>query len=89
MCPRRLLMLEHNTITLNDSDKEAINAVLDGGEFTTPEEVIHVGISLLKQRQEKIEALRDAIQEGRYSDYIDDFNWDVFLEEKHKEHQDR
>ena len=68
-------MLEHNTITLNDGDKEAINTVLGSSEFSTPEEVVHAGLTLLKERQAKIQALKQALKEGEESGYIDDFDW--------------
>jgi len=48
-----LFMLEHNTITLNESAKEAINSILDGGEFATAEEAVHAGLTLFKRATEK------------------------------------
>lgn len=78
-----------NTITLNDSDKEVINAVLDGGEFSTPEEVVHAGLSLLKERQKKIQAMRQAIKKGEESGESRPFDPDTFKERMHKKHPNK
>ncbi len=79
-------MLDKNTLTIDNSLREEINTQLQDGGFSSAEEVVKAGISLLKQHQREKEVLRKAIQEGRDSGYIEDFDWDEFLLEKHKEY---
>jgi len=64
-------------MTLDQITKDAINKHLEDGEYNTPNEVVMAGLSLLdEQRKAKIKALRQAIQEGRDSGYIENFDWD-------------
>lgn len=44
-----------------------IEAQLESGAFTSPEEVVEAGLKLLKEEQARIEWLRDALIEGENS----------------------
>lgn len=80
-------MLENNTITLDESMKEIISAQLENGdEFSSAEEVVKAGLSLLERRQRKVEALRQALKEGEESGFIEDFDFDEFLKKMHKKY---
>jgi putative addiction module CopG family antidote len=45
------------TITLTPELEKIVNDQLAGGQFTTPEEVVRVGLQLLNQRYEELKSL--------------------------------
>ncbi|MDZ4318426.1 MAG: type II toxin-antitoxin system ParD family antitoxin, partial [Phenylobacterium sp.] len=45
-------------------------------------EVVRAGLRLLESHETKLAALRAALAEGERSGFIDDFDFDAFIEEK-------
>ena len=64
-------------LTLSDHLAELIQKKFVDGPFTSLEEVISEGLSLLDQRDEKVAALRRDIQDGLASGAVGLFDEDV------------
>ena len=52
-----------------------------GGRYTNASEVIRAGLRRLEEDEQKIAALRAAIEEGEASGYVEDFDFESHLEE--------
>ena len=52
-----------------------------GGRYTNASEVIRAGLRRLEEDEQKIAALRAAIEDGEASGYVEDFNFESHLEE--------
>ena len=60
---------------------EFIQASVLGGRYTNASEVIRAGLRRLEEDEQKIAALRAAIEEGEASGYVEDFDFESHLEE--------
>ena len=58
-----------------------IKASVLGGRYTNASEVIRAGLRRLEEDEQKIAALRAAIEEGEASGYVEDFDFESHLEE--------
>ena len=58
-----------------------IQASVLGGRYTNASEVIRAGLRRLEEDEQKIAALRAAIEEGEASGYVEDFDFESHLEE--------
>ena len=58
-----------------------IKASVLGGRYTNASEVIRAGLRRLEEDEQKIAALRAAIEEGEASGYVKDFDFESHLEE--------
>jgi len=55
------------------------------GRFTSPGAVVQAGLRLLEEQASSMDALAAALREGEESGYIEDFDFDEFLAQKHAE----
>jgi len=74
-------MKKNTSISLGNHFDEFIKMELDSGRYKTASEVIRDGLRLLESRRDREIALAKAIEEGRKSGYINDFNMKSFLDE--------
>ena len=58
-----------------------IQTSIHGGRYTNASEVIRAGLRRLEEDEQKIAALRAAIEEGEASGYVEDFDFESHLEE--------
>ena len=77
------------SVSLGKHFEEFIKSELDLGRYDSVSEIVREGLRLLEVRREKEIALRDAIEEGRNSGYIKNFDMVSFLQELEREHEDR
>jgi putative addiction module CopG family antidote len=57
------------TITLTPDLEKIVNDQLAGGQFTTPEEVVRVGLQLLHQKYEELKTLiAESVEQARNGD---------------------
>ena len=74
-------MKKNTSISLGNHFDEFIKMELDSVRYKTASEVIRDGLRLLESRRDREIALAKAIEEGRKSGYISDFNMKSFLDE--------
>ena len=73
--------MKTTTVALGPHFDEFIRTSILGGRYTNASEVIRAGLRRLEEDEQRIAALRTAIEEGEASGYIEDFNPDAHLEE--------
>ncbi|CAM3476773.1 Antitoxin ParD [Flavobacterium longum] len=74
-------MGKNTSISLGDHFESFIENSISKGRFTNASEVVRAGLRLLEEEEEKVIALRNAVQEGLDSGIVEDFNPKKFLEE--------
>ncbi|MFP9097567.1 type II toxin-antitoxin system ParD family antitoxin [Flavobacterium sp. RHBU_24] len=73
-------MGKNTSISLGSHFEDFIESTIINGRFSNASEVVRAGLRLLEDEENKIIALRKAIQEGRDSGIAEDFDRDKFLE---------
>lgn len=76
-----LIEVKTTTVALGSHFDEFIQASVLGGRYTNASEVIRAGLRRLEEDEQKIAALRAAIEEGEASGYVEDFDFESHLEE--------
>lgn len=72
-------MSKNTSITLGDYFDEFIQSVLREGRYKNVSEIVRAGLRLLEEEEQKVVALRHAIEEGVNSGLAEDFNPDQHL----------
>lgn len=74
-------MAQNTSVALGNYFEEFVRSIISEGRYKNASEVIRAGLRLLEERENKVKALRDAIQEGIDSGFVEDFDPDDFLKE--------
>ena len=74
-------MSRNTSISLGNYFDKFIQSRLTTGRFKNASEVVRAGLRLLEEEENKIIALRDAIQEGINSGIAHDFNPETHLKD--------
>jgi antitoxin ParD1/3/4 len=73
-------MSRNTSISIGNYFDNFIQSRISAGRFKNASEVVRAGLRLLEEEENRIIALRDAIQEGIESGTADDFNPESHLE---------
>ena len=73
--------MKTTTVALGPHFDAFVQASVHGGRYTNASEVIRAGLRRLEEDEQKITALRAAIEDGEASGYVNDFDFDTHLEE--------
>ncbi len=79
-------MSKNTSISLGSYFDDFVRNRLTAGRYKNASEVIRAGLRLLEEEENKIIALRNAIQEGLDSGHANDFNPDTNLKELNKKY---
>ena len=74
-------MGKNTSISLGNHFENFIENSITKGRFTNASEVVRAGLRLLEEEEEKVVALRNAIQEGIDSGIAENFDPKKFLQE--------
>ncbi len=72
--PKLVVMSKNTSITLGSYFDQFIQSVLREGRYKNASEVVRAGLRLLEEEEQKIIALRHAIDEGINSGLAEDFD---------------
>ncbi len=73
--------MKTTSVALGPHFEEFIQASILSGRYNNASEVVRSGLRLLEDREQKIAALRAAIEEGENSGFVEDFDAEAFLQE--------
>lgn len=76
---------KNTSVSLGDHFQTFIDRQIADGRYSSASEVVRAGLRLLEDQETKLAALRAALVEGEESGFIDDFDFDAFLEEKRRD----
>ena len=74
----------NTSITLSDHFRSFAERKVREGRYGSTSEVVRAGLRLLEEEEDKLEALRRAIQEGIDSGPAEPFDFDEFLAHKRR-----
>lgn len=72
--------MKNTSVALGDYFDHFVQDQLTSGRYKNASEVIRAGLRLLEYEEDKVKALRTAIQEGLQSQSITDFDFDDNLQ---------
>lgn len=79
-------MGKNTSISLGDHFESFIQEGISTGRYSSASEVVRTALRLLEAEENKIRALRAALEEGERSELVEDFNPKTFLEDLHRKH---
>ena len=74
-------MSRNTSISIGDYFDDFIQNRISAGRFKNASEVVRAGLRLLEEEENRIIALREAVQEGIESGIVYDFNPELHLKE--------
>ena len=79
-------MGKNTSISLGDHFESFIKKEISTGRYSSVSEVVRTALRLLETEENKIKALRAAIEEGERSGLVEDFDPKAHLEVLHRKH---
>lgn len=73
--------MKTTSVALGAHFEDFIQTSISSGRYNNASEVVRSGLRLLEEQEQKIIALRSAINEGLTSGLVEDFDSKVFLQE--------
>jgi len=67
-------MAKNTSVTLGDHFEEIIEKSIKSGRFSSASEVIRAGLRMVDEKEQKIKLLREAIEAGEKSGYVENFD---------------
>ena len=74
-------MMKTTSVALGPHFEEFIQTSISSGRYNNASEVVRSGLRLLEEREQKLAALRVAIEEGIDSGILEDFDAKAYLQE--------
>ncbi len=78
-------MASESDVSVDDYFAEFIERQVKGGRYRSASDVVQAGLRLLEEQEARLEALRAALIEGELSGFSTPFDFDKFIERKHRE----
>ena len=75
-----VVMSKNTSITLGNHFEDFVQSRISAGRYKNASEVIRAGLRLLEEEEDKVVALKQAIQEGIDSGFVEDFDPDQYLQ---------
>ena len=73
-------MSKNTSITLGNHFDDFVQNLISAGRYKNASEVIRAGLRLLEEEENKVAALKYALQEGIDSGIVEDFDPEQFLQ---------
>ena len=78
---------KNTSVTLGEHFEKIIQKSIESGRYASASEVIRAGLRLVDEQEQKIELLREAIEAGESSGYVNKFDPVRHLADLHKKHR--
>ena len=75
------MRMKTTSVALGPHFEDFIQASILSGRYNNASEVVRSGLRLLEEQEQKMAALRSAIEEGMNSGIVEDFDSQVFLQQ--------
>jgi len=75
-------MSKNTSVSLGAHFQTFIDGQMADGRYGSASEVVRAGLRLLESQEARMAALRAALAQGVASGFVDDFDFDAFIEEK-------
>ena len=75
----KILKMKNTSISLGDYFDQFVSSQVSAGRYKNVSEVIRAGLRLLENEENKVIALKSAIQIGLDSPIVENFDFDVHL----------
>jgi antitoxin ParD1/3/4 len=82
-------MKKNTSITLGSYFEQFIESIIKEGRYENASEVVRAGLRLLEEEEQKVIALRQAIDEGISSGLAEDFDSEQHLKMLKTSHKER
>ena len=82
---RSLEMRKNTSFSLGEHFSSFIDEKVEQGRYGSASDVVRAGLRLLEEQEAKLAALRAALDEGEASGPATPFDFDAFIERKHKQ----
>jgi antitoxin ParD1/3/4 len=76
---------KNTSVSLGEHFQAFIDEQIADGRYGSASEVVRAGLRLLENQETKLAALRAALKEGEESGFIENFDFDAFIEERMRE----
>ena len=73
-------MSKNTSVTLGNHFEDFVQSRISAGRYKNASEVIRAGLRLLEKEEDKVVALKHAIQEGIDSGFVEDFEPEQYLQ---------
>ena len=80
-------MPRNTSVVLSDHFNKFITKAVESGRYNSASDVVRAGLRMLEAEEEKLQRLREAIDEGEASGFVENFDFDAFLAEKNAKHR--
>jgi len=70
----KIHMMKNTSITLGKHFESIIKKSIESGRYSSASEVIRAGLRLIDEEEQKIKMLREAIEAGDNSGYVENFD---------------
>lgn len=81
LCQVNEIRMKTTSVALGPHFEDFIQASILSGRYSNASEVVRSGLRLLEDQEQKIAALRSAIEEGMNSGIVEDFDSQEFLQQ--------
>ena len=81
-------MSKNTSVALGDYSERIIEKSIETGIYSSPCEVIREGLRLVDVKEQKIKILREAIEAGERSGYVDNFDPVKHLKDLNQRYQE-
>jgi antitoxin ParD1/3/4 len=81
-------MSKNTSVTLGDYSERIIEKSIETGRYSSASEVIREGLRLVDEREQKMKILREAIEAGERSGYVDNFDLVNYLKDLNQRYQE-
>lgn len=78
-------MAKTTSVPLDDNSAQFVDDQVSSGRYASAGDVVREALELMQEREIKLQALRQALQEGLDSGEPEPFDFDDFLAEMHAE----